>query len=85
MRPTALGVYIGVVLDISGGGSAYYTVAFDKKGNWKSACWHATRKQASEHRAYLRRLHKRLAKEYAARKRNRPTETPPPPRPVGKG
>jgi hypothetical protein len=85
VRPTALGKYIGLVADLRTG-EGYYTIAFDKKGNWKSACWHATRKQASEHRAWLRRHHARLAKEYAARKRKRPTTgTPQPPDRAGPG
>lgn len=59
MRPTAIGVYIGLV--VAPDGHTWMCVLFDKLGHWKSYGLHATIEEARAKRRELRKWHKKLA------------------------
>lgn len=59
MRPTALGIYIGLVA--APDGHQWMCVLFNKHGNWESYGLFENREKAQAHRKLLRKWHKTLA------------------------
>jgi len=68
VRPTALGVYLFVMPDVSGASGRWAVVAFGRGGRFEGATTGLeSRAAAARHRRRLVRHHARLAAERAAR------------------
>lgn len=68
---SALGIYIGIVPTFNG--TRYLCVAFDSRGNWKSAACCTDRNEAIKRRSEMFALHRKLKRKRDRKKRrNRP-------------
>lgn len=68
-RLTALGELIGIHPDFHTGDAPWYCVGYDRRGNWKSLSILPTEEAARKARSATFALHRKLARERAARKR----------------
>lgn len=65
MKPTALGIYVGVSLNWNG--NEWLCISFDRRGNWRSLSRHSTKLSAQRERQRLRRIHSKLARQRSKR------------------
>lgn len=69
MKASALGIYIGIVPTFTG--SSYLCVAFDRRGNWRSAARCATREEAVRTRSEMFALHRLMKRQNDQKKRRK--------------
>lgn len=71
LKPTAMGVVLLIVPELSSSPRRWMVIAFNAAGNWTSGRTCESKAEAVKERARLRRWHKKLAAIYEAKRRKR--------------